>query len=80
MLSSAHATVRSSDPKKGAEVLFGPAPRPLPSLGLKAADGVVTVAAGFSESRRRHAEVRDRAPLHAGGGRPRPGQPEIRQL
>jgi Rieske Fe-S protein len=36
------------DPKNGAEVLFGPAPRPLPSLGLKAADGVVTVAAGFS--------------------------------
>ena len=36
------------DPKKGAEVLFGPAPRPLPSLGLKVADGVVTVAAGFS--------------------------------
>jgi rieske iron-sulfur protein len=36
------------DPKKGAEVLFGPAPRPLPSLGLKVVDGVVTVAAGFS--------------------------------
>ena len=48
MLSSAHATVRSIDPKKGAEVLFVPAPRPLPSLGLKVADGVVTVAAGFS--------------------------------
>ena len=47
MLSSAHATVRSIDPKKGAEVLFGPARRPLPSLGLKAADGVVTVAADF---------------------------------
>jgi hypothetical protein len=77
MLSSAHATVRSIDPKKGAEVLFVPAPRPLPSLGLKAA---CTVAAGFFESRRRHAEVRERAPLHAGGGRPRPGQPQVGQL
>jgi hypothetical protein len=29
-------------------VIDGPAPRPLPSLGLKVADGVVTVAAAFS--------------------------------
>jgi Rieske Fe-S protein len=43
---SCHGSVY--DPRNGAEALFGPAPRPLPSLGLKAADGVVTVAAGFS--------------------------------
>src|SRR5262249_25581861 len=36
------------DPKNGAEVLFGPAPRPLPALGLKVADGAVAVASAFS--------------------------------
>ncbi len=36
------------DPRNGAEVLFGPAPRPLPSLGLKLKDGVVTVASTFT--------------------------------
>jgi Rieske Fe-S protein len=36
------------DPRNGAAVMDGPAPRPLPSLGLKIADGVVTVASGFS--------------------------------
>ena len=37
--------LRSQERRRG---LFGPAPRPLPSLGLKVADGVVTVASGFS--------------------------------
>ena len=36
------------DPKNGAEVMAGPAPRPLPSLGLKVADGAVAVASTFS--------------------------------
>jgi rieske iron-sulfur protein len=36
------------DPRNGAAVLDGPAPRPLPSLGLRIADGAVTVASGFS--------------------------------
>jgi Rieske Fe-S protein len=48
MLSSAQCHGSVFDPKNGAEVIGGPAPRPLPSLGLKAADGVVTVAAAFS--------------------------------
>ena len=43
---SCHGSV--FDPKNSAEVIDGPAPRPLPSLGLKVADGVVTVAAPFS--------------------------------
>ena len=43
---SCHGSV--FDPKNGAEVIGGPAPRPLPSLGLKVTDGVVTVAAPFS--------------------------------
>jgi rieske iron-sulfur protein len=43
---SCHGSVY--DPKNGAQVIDGPAPRPLPSLGLKAVDGVVSVAAGFS--------------------------------
>jgi rieske iron-sulfur protein len=42
---SCHASV--FDPKNGAEVVGGPAPRPLPALALKAADGAVTVAAPF---------------------------------
>lgn len=36
------------DPRDGAKVVWGPAPRPLPSLGLKLEDGVLVVAAGFS--------------------------------
>jgi rieske iron-sulfur protein len=43
---SCHGSV--FDPKNGAEVIGGPAPRPLPSLSLKVTDGVVTVAAPFS--------------------------------
>jgi Rieske Fe-S protein len=43
---SCHGSV--FDPKNSAEVIDGPAPRPLPSLGLKVTDGVVTVAAPFS--------------------------------
>jgi Rieske Fe-S protein len=46
MVCSCHASV--FDPRNGAEVLAGPAPRPLPSLGLKLEDGVPVVAAGFS--------------------------------
>jgi Rieske Fe-S protein len=36
------------DPKDGAEVLFGPAPRHLAALPLKSESGVLTVAAGFT--------------------------------
>ena len=36
------------DPRNGAAVIDGPAPRPLPSLRLKIVDGAVTVASGFS--------------------------------
>jgi len=43
---SCHGSV--FDPKNGAEVIDGPAPRPLASLGLKLKDGVVTVASTFS--------------------------------
>jgi Rieske Fe-S protein len=43
---SCHGSV--FDPRNGAEVLGGPAPRPLPALGLKLKDGVVTVASTFS--------------------------------
>jgi Rieske Fe-S protein len=43
---SCHGSVY--DPKNGAAVVDGPAPRPLPSLGLKIADGAVAVASGFS--------------------------------
>lgn len=35
------------DPKNDAEVLFGPAPRPLAALPLKSENGVLTVAGGF---------------------------------
>jgi rieske iron-sulfur protein len=42
---SCHASV--FDPRKAAEVIGGPAPRPLPSLALKAADGTVAVASTF---------------------------------
>ncbi len=43
---SCHGSVY--DPKNGAAVLDGPAPRPLPSVGLKMVDGEIVVAAGFS--------------------------------
>jgi rieske iron-sulfur protein len=46
MFCSCHGSVY--DPRNAAQVLDGPAPRPLPSLGLKLEDGVPTVAAGFS--------------------------------
>lgn len=36
------------DPRDGAKVVWGPAPRPLPSLGLKVADGAPVVASSFS--------------------------------
>jgi rieske iron-sulfur protein len=36
------------DPRNGAEVVAGPAPRPLPALGLKVTDGAVAVASTFS--------------------------------
>lgn len=36
------------DPRNGAAVMDGPAPRPLPSLGLKIADGAVAIVSGFS--------------------------------
>src|ERR1700751_3386708 len=36
------------DPRNAAEVLFGPAPRPLAALGLKLKDGVVVVGSIFS--------------------------------
>ena len=42
---SCHASV--FDPRKGAEVIGGPAPRPLPALAVKAADGAVAVASTF---------------------------------
>lgn len=35
------------DPSDGARVVGGPAPRPLPSLPLKLADGVLAIAGGF---------------------------------
>jgi rieske iron-sulfur protein len=43
---SCHGSV--FDPRNGAFVMDGPAPRPLPSLGLKVADGAVAVVSGFS--------------------------------
>ncbi len=36
------------DPRNASQVVFGPAPRPLPSLGLKVKDGAVVVASAFS--------------------------------
>jgi Rieske Fe-S protein len=43
---SCHGSV--FDPRDGAEVLDGPAPRRLPALGLKIADSAVVVASGFT--------------------------------
>jgi rieske iron-sulfur protein len=42
---SCHASM--FDPKNAAEVIGGPAPRPLPALGLKVADGAVAVTSTF---------------------------------
>lgn len=46
LVCSCHGTLY--DPKDSAEVLSGPAPRPLPHLALKAEAGVLVVAASFS--------------------------------
>jgi rieske iron-sulfur protein len=43
---SCHGSV--FDPKNGAEVLSGPAPRPLPALSLKTEDGGPVVASSFT--------------------------------
>jgi Rieske Fe-S protein len=43
---SCHGSV--FDPKNAAEVLAGPAPRPLPALPLKIENGIPTVAASFT--------------------------------
>jgi len=43
---SCHASIYN--PRNAAEVMGGPAPRPLPALGLKVTDGVVAVASPFS--------------------------------
>jgi rieske iron-sulfur protein len=43
---SCHASM--FDPRNAAEVIGGPAPRPLAALGLKLKDGIVTVASTFS--------------------------------
>jgi len=43
---SCHASI--FDPRNAAEVIGGPAPRPLAALGLKLKDGVVMVASTFS--------------------------------
>jgi rieske iron-sulfur protein len=37
------------DPKHGCEVVFGPAPRPLPALPLKIVDQSLRVASGFTD-------------------------------
>ena len=46
LVCSCHASMY--DPRDDAQVLSGPAPRALPSLGLRLEDGVPVVAAGFS--------------------------------
>jgi rieske iron-sulfur protein len=46
LVCSCHGSVY--DPKNGAAVVDGPAPRALPSLAVKIADGAVAVASGFS--------------------------------
>ena len=43
---SCHASI--FDPRNGAEVIDGPAPRRLAALGVKLKDGIVTVASTFS--------------------------------
>ncbi len=37
------------DPRHGAPVVAGPAPRPLPALPLKLSQGVLVVASGFTD-------------------------------
>jgi rieske iron-sulfur protein len=46
MVCSCHGS--TYDPKNGATVLFGPAPRPLPALPLKSDNGLLIVAGGFT--------------------------------
>ena len=46
LVCSCHGSI--FDPRSGAEVVDGPAPRPLAALGLKLKDGVVTIASSFS--------------------------------
>jgi Rieske Fe-S protein len=46
LVCSCHGSV--FDPRDGAEVLDGPAPRRLPTLGLKIAGGTLVVASGFT--------------------------------
>jgi rieske iron-sulfur protein len=46
LVCSCHGSVY--DPKDGAEVLEGPAPRPLPQLALRVENDVLLVASGFS--------------------------------
>jgi nitrite reductase/ring-hydroxylating ferredoxin subunit len=46
MVCSCHGS--TYDPRDGAKLLFGPAPRPLPALPLKLVEGNLAVAAGFS--------------------------------
>jgi rieske iron-sulfur protein len=46
MVCSCHGSM--FDPRAGAQVVFGPAPRPLPSLGLKIENGSPVVAAPFN--------------------------------
>ncbi len=47
MVCSCHGS--TYDPRNGAKLVFGPAPRALPHLPLKLVDGVPVVATGFSE-------------------------------
>jgi len=46
MVCSCHGS--TYDPKNGATVVFGPAPRPLPALPLKSDNGLLIVAGGFT--------------------------------
>jgi Rieske Fe-S protein len=45
MVCSCHASTFA--PKNGAEVIFGPAPKPLAALPLKSEGGLLIVASGF---------------------------------
>jgi rieske iron-sulfur protein len=45
MVCSCHGS--TYNPKDNAEVIFGPAPRPLPALPLKSENGLLLVAGGF---------------------------------
>jgi rieske iron-sulfur protein len=45
MVCSCHGS--TYDPKNSAQVIFGPAPRPLPALPLKSENGLLLVAGGF---------------------------------